>query len=235
MAVVKVSWSGGKDSTASVLLHLKRGDKVIAVCYVPMFTDDIPFILRSHYNFILRAKKKLERMGATVILVKGMTYYDYCMKTITRGENKGKLMGFPAPITGMCGFKNYSKEKALNNVSLGKYDYEDIGIAADEVKRQNQLTENKRSILVELGKSEAYALKLCRHYNLLSPMYEEGTRDGCALCPNGDRKRRQEWFSENPEAFDIVKDMQRKIAKSFPKRAFGLRDQKMFIENNKIN
>ena len=30
MSIVKVGWSGGKDSTCAVLLHLEKGDKVKA-------------------------------------------------------------------------------------------------------------------------------------------------------------------------------------------------------------
>lgn len=33
---VKISWSGGKDSTASVLLHLERGDNCKVVYYIPV-------------------------------------------------------------------------------------------------------------------------------------------------------------------------------------------------------
>ena len=36
MSVVKIGWSGGKDSTRAVMAHIQRGDKVKAVCYVPM-------------------------------------------------------------------------------------------------------------------------------------------------------------------------------------------------------
>lgn len=43
---VKVSWSGGKDSTCAVLLHLEAGHKVKAVNYTPMFTEEIPLLLR---------------------------------------------------------------------------------------------------------------------------------------------------------------------------------------------
>ena len=50
---VKVSWSGGKDSTCAVLLHLRDGHKVKAVNYTPMFTEEIPLLLKDHYEFIL--------------------------------------------------------------------------------------------------------------------------------------------------------------------------------------
>lgn len=42
MDVVKLSWSGGKDSTASLLTHLELGDVVKAVYYIPYLTPDIP-------------------------------------------------------------------------------------------------------------------------------------------------------------------------------------------------
>ena len=47
MSVVKIGWSGGKDSTRAVMAHIQRGDKVKAVCYVPMFTKEIPLISKN--------------------------------------------------------------------------------------------------------------------------------------------------------------------------------------------
>ena len=46
---VKVSWSGGKDSTCAVLLHLEAGHKVKVVNYIPMFTEEIPLLLKEHF------------------------------------------------------------------------------------------------------------------------------------------------------------------------------------------
>lgn len=48
MAIVKVNWSGGKDSTTAVLLHVERGDTVKVVCYIPMLTKQIPLLTRKH-------------------------------------------------------------------------------------------------------------------------------------------------------------------------------------------
>ena len=80
MNIVKVGWSGGKDSTASVLLHLEQGDKVKAICYVPMFTKEIPLITKSHYEFIINTAEILRQMGSEVHIVSGMTYWDYVTK-----------------------------------------------------------------------------------------------------------------------------------------------------------
>lgn len=75
-----------------------------------------------------------------------MTYYDYVLRRKTKGADKGGIMGFPCFIPIMCKFKNFSKERALHRCDVGHYDYEDIGIAYDEEKRQSQLNKKIRSI-----------------------------------------------------------------------------------------
>ena len=76
--IVRVNWSGGKDSTCAVLKHLELGHTVKAVCYIPMFDSEIPLITKAHYNFLHYAADKFREMGATVTFVHGMSYVDYC-------------------------------------------------------------------------------------------------------------------------------------------------------------
>lgn len=209
MDTVRVSWSGGKDSTAAVLLHLEAGHSVTAVCYVPMFDETTPLITRIHYEFLERAAAKLRVLGAVVQFVHGMTYVDFVTYKITRGKNKGKTMGFPCYLTGKCNFRVYSKAKALSSEELEKYDYEDIGIAADEIARHGQLTERKRSILVENDYSEEDARHICIEYGLLSPLYASGIkRDGCALCPHAKPEVRQMWFNDYPHVVPKLRSLQ---------------------------
>ena len=68
MSVVQIGWSGGKDSTCAVMKHIEYGDKVKAVCYVPMFTREIPLILKNHYNFIINTADYFHSLGAEVFL-----------------------------------------------------------------------------------------------------------------------------------------------------------------------
>ena len=229
MSVVKVNWSGGKDSTAALYMHYILGDTVKAVCYIPMFNDTIPLITKDHYNFIIDTAKTFRCLGVSVNIVHGMTYTDYVCREISRGKNKGKIFGFPCFIPQACNFRNYSKLKALNSIDIGAYDYEDIGIAYDEVKRQNQLTVSKRSILVELRLTEEDAYKICKENNLLSPHYKIAKRDGCALCPNGSKKVREKWFSDYPMAIEQVKELQSYISANRPE-SYPLRDKRFFIE-----
>lgn len=202
METVKVSWSGGKDSTCAMLKHIEAGHLVKAVCYVPMLTDEIPLILKNHYEFILNAADKFRGMGAEVNIVTGETYAHYVLRYSKR--TPGKILGFPCAMTGCCGFKRDSKVKALKNCDVGVYDYEDIGIAADETERHMQLSDTMRSILREKGISELDARRFDEEHMLLSPHYKTLTRDGCALCYNAKALERKLYFNDYPDAFDVV-------------------------------
>ena len=228
--VVKVNWSGGKDSTCALLKHIERGDKVIAVCYIPMLTDKIPLILKEHYEFILDATNRFRAMGATVHLVTGKTYYEVVTHRSGRGKFKGRAFGFPPFTVGHCHFLRESKSKALNSLALD-YDYEDIGIAFDEVKRLSFLSDTRRSILYELEISEDEARRICEEAQFLSPKYSDSTRDGCALCPQAKAKEREKWLRQYPEAMSVVLELQEFVKRERPDQT-PLRNHKWFIEDD---
>lgn len=58
-----------------------------------------------------------------------------------------------------------------------------IGIAADEPNRFGNLSDKKKSPLVEIGWDEAYCRKWCEANDLLSPIYTTVAR-GCWFCHN---------------------------------------------------
>lgn len=107
-----MGWSGGKDSTCGAYKHLYRGDLLKAVCYVPMFTEDIPLINKEHYEFILGQKEIFTQMGGQVFFAKGITYYDYCLSIYKSGIYKGQVKGYP--YINACGFRRDSKIKAAS-------------------------------------------------------------------------------------------------------------------------
>lgn len=232
--VVKVSWSGGKDSTCAVMLHIEHGDKVKAVCYIPMFTPEIPLISKEHYKFILHTAERFRSLGADVHIVSGLTYWDFVTHRKTKGKNKGMIMGFPPPITGMCTFKGYSKINALRKCDIGYYEYQDIGIAADEINRLGQLTGTKRSILAELGYTERDAIDYCKRNELLSPHYIYDTRDGCALCYNAKPSRREAWYRDYPEARELLIELQGIVKRECPPNLTPLRNGEWFIDTDQI-
>lgn len=227
MAIVKLGWSGGKDSTCAAVLHLERGDLVKCVCYIPMFDEDIPLITREHFDFIYSAKEKLEKMGGEVYVINGKTYTEYVLTRTRRGKFAGLIYGFPAPMTGMCGFQRDSKTKAVTSFDVGYYEYMSLGIAADETARLSQLNENKRSILVELGVTEAQTYDIIKPLGLLSPHYASHTRDGCALCYNAKKGELEKWLCDYPEARQRLVELQNYCKEHRPDRA-PLRGKKWF-------
>lgn len=215
---VKVSWSGGKDSTAAVLLNIAAGYEVKVVCYIPMFDQTTPLIMPDHLEFLRRAADRFRALGADVHFVHGITYTDFVLHTTTRGKNAGKIHGFPVPIAGMCAFARDSKLKALRSVYVGPYHWEDIGIAIDEKERQKQLSVKKRSILCTERITEARAKDICISNGLLSPVYSRRKRDGCVLCPNGSEAEREAWFAAYPGSREKLEALQETVKELRPDR-----------------
>ena len=230
---VKVCWSGGKDSTCALMQHIMRGDKVNIVCYIPMFTKDIPLILKNHCEFLLKTANFFRSQGADVYIVTGETYVDRVTHRATKGKYEGLVLGFPYFNRGQCHFKRDSKLKAIKMCDVGHYDYEDIGIAFDEVDRHKQLSEKLRSILVELRITEDQAYQFCVANNLLSPHYGVNKRDGCTLCPNASHREREQWFMDYPEAIPIIKEVQRIVQIDKPYN-FPLRGHSWFIDESGV-
>ncbi len=226
---VKVGWSGGKDSTCAVMQHIEQGHKVKAVCYIPMFTETVPLIEKDHYEFILRTAELFRSLGADVTIVTGMTYCEYVTHRAKKGKYKGKIFGFPYICSGQCGFKRDSKLKAILSCDVGEYDYEDIGLAADEIRRHKQLSETKRSILLELGITEADAKAYCRTHGVLSPHYVRSSRDGCVLCPNAKDEEISRWLDGYPEARPILLQLQEYVKQERADRDPPRRNYRWFV------
>ena len=210
MDTVKLSWSGGKDSTASAIIHGERGDKIKAVYYIPYLTDGIPLITRKQFDFMQEAIAVLsDRYDFHAFKARGISYYEHVTRVLTRGPRKGEIMGFGLGF-GFCLFRDYSKRKAIEKCNVGLFDYEEIGIAFDETKRLNQLSAKKRSIIAANRMTESDCFELCARHGLLSPVYEyRGMRDGCVICPNCNDGRLREWAQDYPEGVEILKDIER--------------------------
>ena len=237
MAIVKIGWSGGKDSTCAVMKHTERGDKVKAVCWIPMLTKEIPLLLKDHYEFIINTADYFRSLGAEVYFADGgLTYYEYVTHVAKSGKYKGQIFGFPCINRGQCGFKRDGKLRACDNCDVGYYDYESIGIAVDEVARHGQLNDKKRSILCELGITESQAKEYDIEHEILSPHYnydfgKKNKRDGCALCAHATEKEREAYFRDYPEAIPIVIELQNIVKEKRPDRP-PVRGHKYFIEDD---
>ena len=202
-----ISWSGGKDSTASIILFhnhetdlMRPGDEVIILFVEIMFdkrgniSGHNPDMIR----FIYEKKRIFESWGYRVEILRGdMDFLDvfyHRLKGSPDPERNGLTHGFPLP-GGMCAVKRDCKLAPLDEwerENSGEDVIRYVGIASDEPKRLTSLhrdTPNAVSLLEKYGITEAGARRLCAEHDMLSPLYSLSDsdhtqkRDGCWFCP----------------------------------------------------
>ena len=145
-------------------------------------TDAIPADLPPMVEFKAKADRIIKaRWGIEVEHVRANRCYQDVFYTYAKGENKsraGKIYGWPYQRGPWCNSR--LKQAALAKIRGVQY----IGIAADEPNRFHNLSDAKRSPLVEAGWTEADCRQWCEENDLLSPIYTTATRGGCWFCHN---------------------------------------------------
>lgn len=183
-----LSLSYGKDSLACLGAIEKLGWPLDRIVHAEVWaTDTIPADLPPMVDFKAKADKIIkERWGIEVEHIKSKCTFENGFYTLVgqraKLEYRGKHRGWPGIVVGnwcnrdlkLPAFRTANRQNAVYY----------IGIAADEPKRFNNLTETKKSPLVEVGWDEAYCRKWCEENNLLSPIYTTATRGGCWFCHN---------------------------------------------------
>lgn len=188
-----VSWSGGKDSTATIILAHEHNLPIDLILISLVWFDKARGIYAEypkHIDWIFNtAIPKFNEWGYKVeVLYSKHDYLDSFYHVTTKSkypERNGKLRGWV--IAGLCKM-NDEKTAPLKKRKrqLGKDVKEYIGIAVDEPTRLERMHKNPNatSLLEEYGYTEAMAFEKCKEYGLLSPLYEISSRGGCWFCPN---------------------------------------------------
>lgn len=188
------SWSGGKDSTATIILAHEHKEPLDLIIFSEvMFDKDISGELPEHIEFIKnRAIPQFEEWGYQVkILRSEKTYMDLFNSLVTKSKietRNGKKHGFP--LMGKCCINSRCKMPPIRQFwkSLECEYTQYVGIVMEEKARMQRLVKTKKysaiSLLKKYNYTEKDAFELCRKYNLLSPVYEFAKRGGCWFCPN---------------------------------------------------
>ena len=180
------SISYGKDSLAMLEVIKQHDMPLDRIVHVEiMATDAIPADLPPMVEFKAKADKIIkERYGIEVEHIRNAETYDhhfYRVRT-SNGKRSGTNYGFPMVKGAWC--NSDLKVRELRRFERNKNIIQYIGIAADEPNRFHNLTDRKRSPLVEHDITEAEARKICEELDLLSPIYTQSARGGCWFCCN---------------------------------------------------
>lgn len=183
------SFSGGKDSTASIILAHEKGEPLDLILFSEvMFDENISGELPEHIDFIKNKCIPLFKSWGyeTKILHSELNYLDLFFREPTRGKRYGSGLRSGFPMAGKCQINRSCKVEPIKKF-LKEYKEEYmqyLGIALDEPKRLARLDGNKVSLLEKYGYTEQMAFDLCKKYDLLSPIYDFTKRGGCWFCPN---------------------------------------------------
>lgn len=182
-----LSLSYGKDSLACLGAIEQLGWPLDRIVHAEVWaTDTIPADLPPMVEFKKKADKIIkERWGIEVEHFRGPRTFADCFftKVGKRGKKEfvGNIRGWPIRCGQYC--LRDLKLPALKAANRNGGTYY-LGIASDEPERFHNLTETKKSPLVEAGRDEAYCRKWCEENDLLSPIYTTATRGGCWFCHN---------------------------------------------------
>lgn len=213
------SWSGGKDSTASIILDHIHGLPHSEIVMAEVMFDNSRNIsgeLPEHMDFVYnKAKPLFEEWGYKVTVLRGEVDYLKSFHHILQGakakDRIGKKRGFP--LGGMCTINRDCKTGVIKNF-YRQFDGQEItqyvGIAIDEPKRLERLRgTNKISLLERYGYTEEMAYDLCKEYDLLSPIYEFSGRGGCWFCPNARYSELARIRRKHPHLWDELEKLSR--------------------------
>lgn len=187
-----ISWSGGKDSTATIILAHEKGLPVDLIIISLLWFDKKRKIYAEypeHIEWIFDyAIPLFESWGYKVkVVTSEKDYLDNFYHVVTKSpieERNGKFAAWV--IGGMCRMNEYKVSAIKKFLKLFDERVEYVGIAADETGRLEKLhaKKNKISLLEKFGIEEKDTWPLCEKYNLLSPHYKVSNRGGCWFCPN---------------------------------------------------
>lgn len=207
------SWSGGKDSTASIILAHEHNEPLDLIIFSEvMFDDNISGEHPEHIDFIKnKAIPVFESWGYEVkILHSDKTYLDCFHHIAIKGKRVGRKLGFP--MAGKCCINSDCKMKPLRKFlkEIGDPFTQYIGIAIDEPVRMARIANSmdKVSLLEKYGYTEKMAIDLCRKYDLLSPVYEFAPRGGCWFCPNARRTELKYLRINHPDLWNQLLELE---------------------------
>lgn len=206
------SFSGGKDSMATILLCFMQKLPLDRVVYCRVLYDnELSAEFPEHEQFLEKhAFPYIRAMGYKLdIVVPEKTYLDIFFETRQRGKYAGLGLSNGFPMAGRCYVQERCKLRSLRKYFKQHPDcVQYVGFTADETERLARLGNNQRSLLAEHNITQFEAKMLCHQHNMLSPIYNWTSRNGCWFCPSMGKSQLHRLFFSYPELADKLCDLE---------------------------
>lgn len=208
-----VSFSGGKDSTAMLLLMIEKNIKIDEIIFL-----DTGMEFPAMYQHIKQVERFIDR---SITILRAEKSFEYMMLEYEkqRGKNKGQK-GYSWPDFRNRWCTSYLKKQVIKKY-LKKYKgYEIVefhGIAVDEVKRLEKNNEkNVRYPLAEWNITEKEALEYCYNKGFnWDGLYNNFNRVSCWCCPLKNLKELKTLYLKYPVLWDKLKEWEQKTYRKF--------------------
>ena len=225
-----VSFSGGKDSTAMLLLMIEKGIQIDEIIFL-----DTGVEFPEMYKHIEKIEKYINR---SITKLKAENRYEYMMFNYEKkkGKNKGQK-GYSWPDFRNRWCTKYFKQQVIARYLKEKYNSnvtEYIGIAADEIPRlEKNKNKNNKFPLAEWGIIEKEALEYCYNKGFdWDGLYEKFDRVSCWCCPLKNLKELKVIYKEYPKYWEKLKEWDSKTYRKFRADYSILDLEKKFKQNN---
>lgn len=210
-----VNCSGGKDSTAMLLMMLERGMWVDRILYADVGElAEFP----SMYEYIHKLEdhigRKIEVVRSSRFTARSI-FYGYP----SRGVHKDEIRGFPPTVGAGCRYRSWLKVEPLE-AAAGPGNDVYIGIASDESQRSRagEYAKGKQRYhfpLVEWGVTEADCLAYLKAKGLYNPLYDHFDRLGCFWCPKQPLRSLRALYRNFPAEWAELRQMERDQGRPF--------------------
>ena len=216
-----VQFSGGKDSTAMLLMMLEKGMPVDEIIFCDTGKE-----FPGMYKHIAEVESFISKYGKTITTLKAAKSFDYWQfeHIKTKGEHAGTMgYGWARPWRRWC---TRLLKEAPTNEYLKQYPKNEIvlyiGIAADEPNRHKNMPVNHKHPLFDWGITEKMALEYCYQKGFTwGGLYEQFKRVSCWCCPLQNIRSLKTLWQYYPDLWAELKAMETKAATIIPFRIDG--------------